>query len=102
MDEYRPEVSFPSALRAASLAWRRRGRQTAAECGTHYGREDTAMDAIVTGVAVGVIMAAVNTAIGTIIGARKKGKKETEQLTDTTRRVEALEQRAEETRSWPG
>ena len=56
------------------------------------------MDAIITGVAVGVIMAAVNTAVNAVIGARKKGRKETEQLADNARRVEALEVQAEETR----
>ena len=56
------------------------------------------MEAIITGVAVGVIMAAVNTAIAAIIGARRKDKKETEQLADNARRVTALEDKAEETR----
>ena len=56
------------------------------------------MDGIIIGVAVGVIMAAVNTAIGAIINARKKGKKETEQVADNERRVEALEVKTEEMR----
>ena len=56
------------------------------------------MDAILTGVAVGVIMAAVNTVIGAVLSARKKERKEAQQLADNARRVEALEERAEETR----
>jgi len=60
--------------------------------------EGESMEAIITGVTVGVIMAAVNTAIAAIIGARKKGRKEAEQLADNARRVETLEERAEETR----
>jgi MFS superfamily sulfate permease-like transporter len=56
------------------------------------------MEAIITGVAVGVIMAAVNTAIAVITSARKKGRREAEQLADNERRVAALEERAEETR----
>ncbi len=56
------------------------------------------MEAIITGLAVGVIMVAVNTVIAAVIGARKRNRKETEQLADNGRRVAALEERAEETR----
>jgi hypothetical protein len=56
------------------------------------------MEGIVTGVTVGALMIAINAAVGAMVSARKKEKQEAQQLSDNARRIEALENQAQETK----
>ncbi|MFA5676076.1 MAG: hypothetical protein WDA65_06090 [Christensenellales bacterium] len=56
------------------------------------------MQAVITGVAVGGIMVAVNAAVSAIAKAKKKGRDETLSLAENTRRIQALEKQARETK----
>lgn len=56
------------------------------------------MDAVLTGVAVGAIMIIINAAVGAVQKARKKDRRESEQLQRSETRIDALEKQAEETK----
>lgn len=56
------------------------------------------MQAVITGVAVGTIMVAVNAVASAIAKAKKKDKSETDSLAENTRRIQALEKQAQETK----